>query len=114
MTKENACKKGFETSTSVGKNSAVSVKSSLNSCSYLNFIVSALVLAALCEFCYIAQRAMLVASSFDDFSVIKSELLAMFAMGFRLDMRAVCVLYAMIILLGYAFAALYSLSLSLV
>ena len=72
----------------------------LNSRSYVNFIVLSLVLGILYELCYLTQRAMLVWTSFDDLNAVKSELWQLFFMGFRLDMRAVCVVLAFLLLLG--------------
>ena len=75
-------------------------ENALNSRSYVNFIVLSLVLCVLYELCYLTQRAMLVWTSFDDLSAVKSELWQLFFMGFRLDMRAVCVVLAFLLLLG--------------
>ena len=68
---------------------------------YKNFIVLGLVLGLLGEICYFLQRFLLAYANFDEFAPLKKELLAMFIMGFRLDMRAVCVVIALIMLLGY-------------
>lgn len=68
---------------------------------YKNFIVLGLVLGLLGEICYFLQRFLLAYTNFDEFAPLKKELLAMFIMGFRLDMRAVCVVIALIMLLGY-------------
>ena len=68
---------------------------------YKNFIVLGLVLGLLGEICYFLQRFLLAYINFDEFAPLKKELLAMFIMGFRLDMRAVCVVIALIMLLGY-------------
>ena len=76
--------------------------------SYKNFILLGFVLSALYALCYFAMRVVLAFDTFDEFSLLKAlnaDFLAMFVMGFRLDMRAVCVVFAVILLLGYGVSA---------
>ena len=96
MMKDNA----FKASNSQRADNVSNNLNALNSRSYVNFIVLSLVLCVIYELCYLTQRAMLVWTSFDDLNAVKSELVALFFMGFRLDMRAVCVVLAFLLLLG--------------
>ena len=96
MMKNNA----FEALNSQRADNVSNNLNALNSRSYVNFIVLSLVLGTLYELCYLTQRAMLVWTSFDDLNAVKSELWQLFFMGFRLDMRAVCVVLAFLLLLG--------------
>ena len=83
-------------------------KIALSQISYKNFILLGFVLSALYALCYFAMRVVLAYDTFDEFSLLKAlnaDFLPMFIMGFRLDMRAVCIVFAVILLLGYAVGA---------
>ena len=83
-------------------------KIALSQISYKNFILLGFVLSALYALCYFAMRVVLAFDTFDEFSLLKAlnaDFLPMFIMGFRLDMRAVCIAFAVILLLGYAVGA---------
>lgn len=73
--------------------------------SYKNFILLGFAISFLYALCYFIMRVCLAASAFEDFSLFDEKFLPMFVMGFRLDMRAVCVVFAVILLLGYALSA---------
>lgn len=72
------------------------------SCSYKNFIVLGAVFALFYALCFFVMRVVL---AFDTFDTWQNDFGKMFLMGFRLDMRAICVICAFILLLGYAVSA---------
>lgn len=71
--------------------------------SYKNFILLGFVLSALYALCFFVMRVVLAFDTFDEW---QNDFVKMFVMGFRLDMRAVCVVFAVILLLGYATSTL--------
>ena len=70
--------------------------------SYKNFIVLGAVFALFYALCFFVMRVVL---AFDTFDIWQNDFGKMFLMGFRLDMRAICVVCAFILLLGYAVSA---------
>lgn len=86
-------------------------KTNFSQISYKNFIVLAFIITAIYALSYTLMRLML---TFDTFDTWQDDFDKMFLMGFRLDMRVVCVVAGVIIFLGYLASAVRSLSLSLV
>lgn len=78
--------------------------------SYKNFIVLAFIITAIYALSYTLMRVVL---TFDTFDTWQNDFDKMFLMGFRLDMRVVCVVAGVIIFLGYLASVVRSLSLSL-
>ncbi len=85
-------------------------KTKLAQISYKNFIVLAFIITAIYALSYTLMRVVL---AFDTFDTWQNDFDKMFLMGFRLDMRVVCVVAGVIIFLGYLASAVRSLSLSL-
>lgn len=85
-------------------------KTKLAQISYKNFIVLAFIITAIYVLSYTLMRVVL---AFDTFDTWQNDFDKMFLMGFRLDMRVVCVVAGVIIFLGYLASAVRSLSLSL-
>lgn len=88
-------------------------KAKLSQISCKNFIVLAFIITAIYTLSYTLMRVVLTFDTFDTFDTWQNDFDKMFLMGFRLDMRVVCVVAGVIIFLGYLASAVRSLSLSL-
>lgn len=80
------------------------MKSNATLKTYTNFILLGFTLCILYALCYFIMRLSLALSAFEDFSLqnaLSGDFASMFLMGFRLDMRAICVVFAVFIILGF-------------
>ncbi|WP_185908821.1 LTA synthase family protein, partial [Campylobacter troglodytis] len=71
--------------------------------SYKNFILLGFVLSTVYALCFFIMRLCLSLYSLDEFSLLKildANFLPMFVMGLRLDLRAICVVFAFLLLLS--------------
>ena len=72
--------------------------------SYANFIILGFVLSGIYALCFLLMRLKLAFETFENFSlqsVFSEEFAKMFQMGFMLDMRAICVVFAVLIVLAF-------------
>ncbi|MGX3011457.1 hypothetical protein ACWIUD_07860 [Helicobacter sp. 23-1044] len=69
--------------------------------SYKNFIALAFVLSAIFSALYALMRVFMVQSNIDGANLLSADFAPMFIMGARLDMRAIAIFTALVVLLGY-------------
>lgn len=71
---------------------------------YRNFITLGFILSVIYALCFLIMRFSLALGAFEDFSLLNAfsgDFAKMFKMGFMLDMRAICVVFAVFIALGF-------------
>lgn len=73
--------------------------------SYKNFIALAFVLTAIYGVIYAIMRVCMVRDNIDGANIFSADFAPMFAMGARIDMRAICIFAAFVVILGYIASA---------
>lgn len=72
--------------------------------SYTNFIILGFVLSGIYAICFLLMRLRLAFETFENFSLqsaFSEEFAKMFQMGFILDMRAICIVFAVFIAFAF-------------
>lgn len=71
---------------------------------YTNFIILGFVLSGIYTLCFLLMRLKLAFETFENFSLqsaFSEEFTKMFQMGFILDMRVICVVFAVLIVFAF-------------
>ncbi len=74
--------------------------------SYKNYIALAFVLTAIYGAIYAIMRVCMVRDNISGANLFSADFAPMFIMGARLDLRAICVFAALIVILGYVASAI--------
>lgn len=73
--------------------------------SYKNYIALAFVLTAIYSVIYAIMRVFMVRDNMSGANLFSADFASMFIMGARLDLRAICVFAALVVILGYIASA---------
>ncbi len=75
--------------------------------SYKNYIALAFVLTAIYGAIYAIMRVCMVRDNINGANLLSCDFTQMFIMGARLDLRAICVFAALVVILGYVANAIW-------
>lgn len=79
----------------------MALKQNATNPSYKNYIALAFVLLVIYSVIYAIMRVFMVRDNMSGVNLFSADFVPMFIMGARLDLRAICIFAALVVILGY-------------